>query len=727
MVPDTGVDMEERGGTHGRDLATRGRSEGPLERFAPPEPPPGGVVRRGVVARLRRDAGALVTVVRAPAGYGKTTALAQWAATVPGFVAWIDARPAHREPGALAADARAAREALGPGAHVLVVDHTERLTGAAAREALATVVAQLDDGWRLIVAGRVEPPLRLAAVRVARRLAEVGPADLAMDAAEAGALLAEAGVDATHDDTAALLARTEGWPAGLVLAGLALRDAPQGAAGVRGWAPAIADYLDEEVLPFAGRDGRALLMRACVLDELTPAACSAVSGTAVTLEDLRGLARRVGLVAPLDARADRFRMHPLLADLLRDRLRAGDPDAWPALHRRAADWADAQGDPIRAVRHLLAAGDDEAAAELAWRRTPTLLAGGRRGVLRRMLAAFPPGMVGERAPLALAMAWACTEQGSHLVAHWMRRAAAAAPPDAPGRDADLALLRALVGAGGAAAMADDARRARAGLPAGSPWRPFCDLLEGVASDVGGDAAGARTLLREACDEAGMELPAVTMLAHTWRAVMDARRGDRASCRLHAARAQEGMAHSGLAGYPSSALLHAVRSLEAAQRELPDRARAAAGRARLLMAGNAELMPWFAVMTRLVLARSAVLTGDREGARGLAHEAAAVLSGTPDLPLLAADAGSLAGALGTDGAPATGAGALTPAEMRVLGHLPTHLTFREIGERLHLSRFTVKSQALAVYRKLGVASRGEAVDRARALGLLAGDGAMADAS
>jgi LuxR family transcriptional regulator, maltose regulon positive regulatory protein len=129
------------------------------------------------------------------------------------------------------------------------------------------------------------------------------------------------------------------------------------------------------------------------------------------------------------------------------------------------------------------------------------------------------------------------------------------------------------------------------------------------------------------------------------------------------------------------------------------------------------MPWLAVMTRLVLARSAVRTGDEETARALAREAAELRGRIPDSPVLTAGTEALIGIVEGLGTPERGATALTAAELRVLEFLPTHLTFREIGERLHLSRFTIKSQALAAYRKLGATSRSEAVTRARRLGLL----------
>lgn len=545
-----------------------------------------------------------------------------------------------------------------------------------------------------------------------------------MDSSEAALLLGGMGLRLEDADLARLLARTEGWPVGLVLAALAVREAPDphhAVADLSGEERHIADYFAEEVLPHATRRTLTLLLRTSVLDVLTPSACSAVTGSVVTLEDLRALERASGFVLPIDGRAERFRLHHLLADMLRQELRRRDPAAWPALHRRAAAWAEAQDDPLAAVRHLRAAGDEDAAAQLVWHLTPALLTRGRLDTLRRMLACAPPAEVGERAPLALAMAWACTERDGHLVEHWTRRAEAASMSPLPGPptalEAAVTLLRAVAGAGGVGAIAVDARRSHALDDPASPWQPVCHLLMGVASHLAGDATGGRRLLREASDGAGAAMPSIFVLAQSWLAAMAELQGDALLCRLHAGRAQEAMALHGLEGYASSALLHAVRSLEAARRDDPDRARVAAESARRLSGADADVMPWLAVMTRLVLARSAVRTGDEETARALAREAAELRGRIPDSPVLTAGTEALIGIVEGLGTPERGATALTAAELRVLEFLPTHLTFREIGERLHLSRFTIKSQALAAYRKLGATSRSEAVTRARRLGLL----------
>ena len=267
----------------------------------------------------------------------------------------------------------------------------------------------------------------------------------------------------------------------------------------------------------------------------------------------------------------------------------------------------------------------------------------------------------------------------------------------------------------------DARRAYDLDAEASPWRSVACVLMGMAAYLAGDEADARRRLREGGDRAGDALPSIYMLSRTCLGVIDLLAGDRAGARLHAARAQQQVEASGLQEYATVALLESLRALQAAHAAETDRARALSRHARMLMSHNADVTPWLGAIGRILLARAALLTGDEDAARALIHEAAELRLRLPDSSVLLTEIESTQRTI--DGLPpgvARGSGTLTTAELRVLQYLPTHLTFREIGERVHLSRFTIKSQSLAVYRKLGANSRSEAVARARGLGLLADD-------
>ena len=730
--------------------------------LAPPPLRDALVERTRLVQRLNAADDASLVVVSAPAGYGKTTLLTQWAATTRDrTVVWLDIDQAHADPVAFIEDLLCALDEVEPLSDprliamtaaerralftkviprigrslrsmatpfVLVIDEADRLDDPACVEVLEVIAATLAPGSRLALGCRQDPPLRLASLRAGRRLLEVGLDDLAMGPVEADLLLAAMGIRLTADELEQVLDRTEGWPAGLVLAALAIGDDPdhrRAAARLTGGDRRIADYFVEEVLQRIPAEEAVMLTRTSVLDTLTASACSAVLDTPVGPDDLRALKERNRFIVPLDSRGERYRHHHLFAEMLRAELDRREPGLRRELHLRAAGWHEAQGDHLAAVRHLRAADDDDAAARFVWRSLPALQPTGRIQTLRQMIASFPEEEVRARAPLALAMAWTCVDNQSDMVQHWTRLAAAAGfegplPGGPASVGAAIDLLDAIIGAGGAAQMARDAARAYESDADDSPWRSLCCFLMGVGAHLLGEQRRAQAALREGADRAGSMFPSVQMVCQSWLAVMRLLDGDRAGAELHVARAQQQVSAARLDDYSSTGLLDSVLALLAARDRDEETSRSHVRHARLMLAHNSEILPPFALMSRILLARAAVQTRDADTARMLLAEAAELQARIPDSPVLDEEYGRCRAAV--DGAsPSTlrDAASLTTAELRVLSHLPTHLSFREIGERLHLSRFTIKSQAMSVYRKLGVTSRSEAVARARALGLLDG--------
>ena len=170
-------------------------------------------------------------------------------------------------------------------------------------------------------------------------------------------------------------------------------------------------------------------------------------------------------------------------------------------------------------------------------------------------------------------------------------------------------------------------------------------------------------------------------------------------------------------YPTSALVYAVAARVALRRGEAQRADELLARAQRLRPQLTYAMPWISVQTRLELARAYLTMADAGGAETMLRELAGLLRRQPDLGTLPAEVQELRSSLQTMRAEAPGASTLTEAELRVLPYLATHLRFREIAERLFLSRHTVKSHAMAIYHKLSVTSRNDAVERAGALGLL----------
>jgi LuxR family transcriptional regulator, maltose regulon positive regulatory protein len=701
--------------------------------FAPPPPAARTLARPALLRRLRESGAVPVVLVCAPAGYGKTALLSLWAGTDPRPVAWLTLGPEHRDAGELVSDLLAALGRLagrggGPrplGAPtalapirravtkvrapaLLVVDDAHLLADTACLEAVGMVCDGLPPGSQVALACRAEPALRWGLLRARGRLMRLGPRDLAMDADEAGRLLGAAGARLGPVEAAALLERTEGWPAGLSLGGA---DGDE----------AIHEFLEDEVLGALTPAELHLLTRSSVLGRLSPAACDAILGTPGSGRLLAGLARRGLLVAEAPPARDVYRHHRLIGEALRARLARLRPAAVPALHGAASDWFARAGDAERAIGHARAAGATGRLGRLVWDALPGRLATGRLTAVRGWLAPGAPDEIGAVPALAIAAAW-CGLEGGGEVEHWIdaaERAGRAADDDGVHVAAAVALLGATAAREGAARMAEEAAASLARWPGDSPWRALACAVEGIALDAAGDRQGALDRLGEGARRAGPALPWIDLLCRSWLAVIALREGAWARAERLCEHAGAALRpHDGLAGYASAALAHSSAALLLARAGRADEARRRRALARRLLAVVPDLSPWRLVAARVLLARASALMGDPAASHGLLEEAAAPLALLGDAPAPQEDV-----AAAREAAEGLAPGArrrrppLTAAEARVLRFLPTHHSFREIGELLHLSRFTVKSQALAVYRKLGAGSRGEAVARARALGLL----------
>jgi LuxR family maltose regulon positive regulatory protein len=744
-----------------RDLAappsTQHAAEG--SHAFPPPPPRAGVIARPRVTGLLDDAEVPVAVVCAPAGSGKTTLLTQWALAFDGPLAWIDVNEAYNDPAVLVPDLLAALGAvapeilgdlleLSPGPDTpistrvlprlarvlrtvtrpfaLVVDDVHLLTEPAATEPIEVVAQNLPPGCRLVLGTRFAPALRVASL-VARRVAvEIGPRDLAVRPEEAPALLAAAGLPVDGTAARTLADRTEGWAAGMILGAMAVRRADDQEAAARafgGGERQVTAFFGQEVLAGLTASDTRLLEATAILGDATAAGCSAVLGREVSVTELRALAASHSFLAPVDEDGGHFRLHALFGEMLRAEMHGRDRGAAEAMHLRAAAWHMARGDHLAGVRHLIAGGEPGGAATAVWRLVPPLQTRGRVATLRRMIGLFDPDEVAARPPLAVAAAWAATEGGSQMVRHWMRVAEtglARTPvaPETPEIRANLLLLRATACLDGARQMLEDARAACAAYPDDSPWRAPALLFEGMAHHLLDEPGPGDRALAECVERAGVALPTVAMLGCSCTAIV-ALLGDRTAAADRAVGPALALVDDhGLRDYSTTYLLDAVLAVRAAQGGDAPAARGRILSAREKLPRIQEVAPWGAVLSRVLLARAAMRIGDDAVARTVAAETAAHHARITDSPLLDRVCTELMGAL--DGVPAgavTGLGSLTTAELRVLRFMPTHLTYKEMGERMHVSRFTVKSQAQAVYRKLGVTTRSDAVARARALGLL----------
>src|SRR5215218_7742344 len=400
-----------------------------------PRPQPGTVPRPRLVDRLDEALARGLVLVCAPAGFGKTSLLADWSGRRRWPVAWLSLDEGDNDPTRFWRHVVAALDRARPGIADRVAGLlappppsfeglvTALINGLAAEPAEGEVVLVLDDyhlidaqpvhaslgfllehrppALRLMLASRADPPLALARLRAR---------DLRFTAEEAAALLREAvgpGLPLPDESVAALTARTEGWAAGLQLAGLSLRghqDVGGFVASFSGSHRYVLDFLAEEVLDRQPEQVRTFLLETSVLERLSGELCDAVRFRSDSQQLLERIERANLFLQPLDEVRGWWRYHQLFADLLRARLQQRQPERVRALHRSAVVWCEQHGLADDAVRHALAAGDVTPAARLVERYVDELWVRGERETLQRWLAVLPAELVGARPRLLLARA-----------------------------------------------------------------------------------------------------------------------------------------------------------------------------------------------------------------------------------------------------------------------------------------------------------------------------------
>jgi len=389
-------DVRQR--TAGTRLAARPGFEPNASKLRRPLTRPGTVARSSLVSRLTRDDPRPIVSLVAPSGYGKTTLLSQWAERSGQAFAWVSVDEHDNDPKvllsyvaealdriqpvdervfeALASPVSSVRGSVVPRLGsafwsmtvplVLVLDDVHLLYKTECRDALSLLADNVPGGSQLVLAGRNEPPLRIPRLRAEGRITEIGPGDLSLTREEAILLLHAAGVSLGGDDLTALHQRTEGWPAGLYLAALYLREpgSPGTAASFGGGGRLVSQYMETEFLARISPRHRMFLTRTAVLDRMCGPLCEAVleqPGSAATLAELT---RSNLLLVPLDRRRVWYRYHRLFRDMLLAELERREPGLVPVLRRRAARWCLRHGRPEEALEYFMAAGDEDAAASL---------------------------------------------------------------------------------------------------------------------------------------------------------------------------------------------------------------------------------------------------------------------------------------------------------------------------------------------------------------------------
>ncbi len=710
--------------------------------------------RPRLVKRLREDREASVVLLAAPPGYGKTTTLSEWAERDERPFAWVTLCEGDNDCERLLATLTLAIEQLtvidrglsrgaaveGHGAStltdliealsatragaVLVLDDLQLVRSPASLAVLARLASAMPSGTKLALASRTEPVLSLARLRTQHQLLALGASDLAMSIEEADALLNAAGVALAPDELELALRRTEGWPAALYLVATALGEEPDAAAALErfsGEEELVSRYIREELLAPMPADAQALLVGAAILDELSPELCDVVLDRTDSGLVLRDAAASNLLVAPLDRGHRRFRCHPLLREVLQAELSRSDSTRAARLHMAAARWFAERGELERAGRHAGAAGDLDYMGRLLWAQAPRVLSEKRRVGLRSSLDRLSHEQIASVPSLALAAAYCALLDGDlRRATHWSQFAGRTEPDtDAlPGYAAGLAVLEAAVGQEGLERMSATAARGYRMADDGSPWRSACCLLSGVSACLSGQRTHARAMLSEGASRGAVACPGIESHCLSQLAVIAAEDHDWETAGDLIERAGVALARAGLGAHPTSALVLAASAWVCSHQGRADEAKRDLARSLQMLAMLEGYIPWYEVQTRVLAARTAVRLADVPLARTQLSQASRLARRTPEIVVFRAWFDEAWGKVdGLSAAALGGSSSLTMAELRILRFLPTHLSFREIGTRLHVSTNTVKSQVHAVYRKLDAASRSEAVEHASTLGLI----------
>ena len=477
----------------------------------------------------------------------------------------------------------------------------------------------------------------------------------------------------------------------------------------------LADYLETEHLAALSPEQRRFALQTSLLAELTSDACDSLLARSDSAEMLESL-EDAGVAVPLDQRRRRYRYRRIVRDLLSRELERSEPETARALHRAAAGRAAEIGAVEEALEHAAAAGDVKRVADLAERLAVSACGRGRLDAVERWLDLVPEDDVEAHPDLCIAASWLYAIRGrAGNAQHW----ADTALRGLGGDDPRLCVLRGLRCRDGADQMLDDTTAACETLPPGHPWRPAAVLGRAAALLLAGDTARAENELVEAVELAGAagatELTILGLCLHSLLAVDE---NDRSDAEAFAAEAVSVSTLEPPTQSLAALLLETVGARNSARRGDLGEAAAALERAERLLPHATPAVPWLAAFTLLELVRVRLALTDADGARGLLRRVSDIFRVRPRLGALVERHAELDRRTHVLSEPeGRWASSLTPAEHRLLPLLATHLSFREIGERLFVSRNTVKTQAIAVYRKFGVTSRSAAIERAAALGLL----------
>jgi LuxR family transcriptional regulator, maltose regulon positive regulatory protein len=732
-------------------------------KLAAPTPRAGLIARGGLQSLLQASLEAKLCLLDAPAGYGKTTLLAQWCATAgSGRVAWVSLDEEHNDPtrfwvyvvealrtvqpqvGAAALQALQRTSAnldrvvlpsllndlneLGSPL-VLVLDDYHLVTNATCHQTVSYFLDHLPAGVHLMLATRVDPPLPLARMRAKGELTELRVGDLQFTTEEAAALLNDGmGLQLATEDLERLAERTEGWAAGLYLAGLSLRGREDPAAFItsfHGDNRHVADYLAADVLARQPEEITRFLLRTSILRRLSGPLCDALLETEGSAGMLGELERSNLFLVPLDDHREWYRYHQLFGELLRLELGNREAAMIPALHRRAAAWHRSAGNVEEAIYHATAAGELAEAGALIASHWLGFWRSGRRATVARWLAWLPEEAIAADPPVAFVAAWigglsgASKQETERWLAATEEASYVGPPPDGISSLAfGAALARGAIVFDDVGRAAQAARRAcELAAPQPSPYWWMAQAALGQALYLSGRSAEPWSLLEELVARvSATKQPYAVINGLAVLSLLAGEEGDDQTAASLARRAATAAEALGVSADPLCGIVHMALGRVLIRQGTFTEAQEQLEWALGLFGIDSMVVHRAHVL--LLLATLDHGRGDLPGARALLQRASELVDQMADpgvLPALLQQGRQLLGSARRRRVKMTAP--LTRRELAVLWLLPTHLTTREISHELNVSVNTVRSQVRAVYRKLDATSRSEAVARARQLGLL----------
>jgi LuxR family transcriptional regulator, maltose regulon positive regulatory protein len=720
------------------------------------------VARPALTERLA-DADARLVLVDAPAGFGKTVAVAQWRSSTieKRPFAWVSLDQGDNDPGRLwwhvvcalqrASPEVGAEQILGAlrvqspeitgvvlpilvnelaalrAPVVLVLDDYHVIRESACHKQIEFLLLHLPPSVQLVLTTRADPPLSLSRLRAAGAMAEIRVPDLRFAPDEAASLVqAVADVTLSEADLTVLMERTEGWPAGVYLAALSLRGHPSPYTFVRQFSGDnrfVVDFLAQEVLSRQPRKIRQFLTRTSVLGRFCAPLCDAVTGSANAVKILDVLERENLFIVPLDDTRQWFRYHHLFAQVLRGQLARTESDLVPILHGRASAWHRVCGSADEAISHAIAAGEFAVAVDLIASCWLAYADAGQVATVQGWMRSLGDDQIARSPVAAHCAAWAAALSGDRQSARrWLPVIDAGQhdghlPDGMRSLDFSAALLRGVYGFEGLRVMRDSAATAaKLEDDPASPWYALAQAALGFSLYMCAEPEAAAGPLEEAVGSEAA-LPLTRIVALSTLSLIAAETGMLAEADEFAQAARVLALRDDFRPTPSASLAYvAAGAVYAAQGRLSE-ARSEleqALRSRRQIAGSS---PWPTLRATLLLAQVQLDAGDQVAAAALTAEARGVLTALPDgAEAQRAQLEALDRQLAGMRQPVLLAGSLTEREVAVLRLLGSPLSLREIGVELYVSANTVKTHTQAIYRKLGVSARHDAVMQGNHLGI-----------